>query len=203
MRILIAYTTTDGMTARIAARMAERAKDPHHAVVVADLSDAARRIDPSDFDAALVGGSVIAGHFRPELAAFIDSHRGALNSRPASFFSVGLSIASPDAKVQLEGLRLAESFPAAHGWTPDAIGTFAGALRFSRYGLLRRWMSWFMSRSLPGGAAEPNGDRVFTDWAAVDHFTAQFMERARPRLTAAGLPAPSPQEHADQGQRQR
>src|SRR5262245_50777473 len=71
MKVLIAYGSTDGMTARIAERMAQTLRGAGHTVEVARTPAG---VDPAGFDAVLVGGSVHAGGFQRSMRRFVRRH---------------------------------------------------------------------------------------------------------------------------------
>lgn len=186
MKLLIAYATTDGMTARIAERMAEAARATGSTADVVDTAALPRGFDPSRYDAILVGASLHGQGYQPAATHFIRHYPQALRSRPSGFFSVCLAVASGNPDERAAARRIAEQFPVRLGWKPDAVEVFAGALMFSRYGFWRRWvMRTIAKREM--GAVDTTRDTILTDWDAVDRFAREFVAARRPVGTSLGL----------------
>jgi menaquinone-dependent protoporphyrinogen oxidase len=177
MRVLIAYGTTDGMTARIADRMAQTLRTAGHAVEV-HRTDARRAPDLAGFDAVLVGGSLHAGGFQRSMRRFVRRNLQTLRRVPSGFFSVCMAIASKHERSREDAREIARALPRELGWAPLAVEVIAGALMFSRYGFLRRLIMVKIARK-EMGEIDTRRDHVFTDWAAVDRFALEFVEKAR------------------------
>jgi menaquinone-dependent protoporphyrinogen oxidase len=64
-------------------------------------------------------------------------------------------------------------FLADASWKPRWTATFSGALRYTRYGLVTRWVMKMISRAT-GGPTDTSRDYDFTDWDAVERFGAQL-----------------------------
>jgi menaquinone-dependent protoporphyrinogen oxidase len=184
MRLLIAYGTTDGMTAKIADRIASTVRSAGHESFVLPTRKAPRHFDASAFDGILVGASVHAGGFQRSTARFIRRHIATLRERPSGFFAVCMAIASRFPKEREEARRHALRFPVSCGWLTDTVEVFAGALRFSRYGFLRRRVMLSIARK-EVGELDPSRDYEYTDWDAVDRFALDFVAR-----TAGDVPVP-------------
>jgi len=58
-------------------------------------------------------------------------------------------------------------------WEPDKIGLFGGALRYSKYGFLKRLMLKQVAKDATGDV-DTSRDYEYTDWAEVDGFAADF-----------------------------
>jgi menaquinone-dependent protoporphyrinogen oxidase len=176
MRFLVVYGTTDGMTARIAERLGQRVRSLGHAADVVAAAEREKLCDLRGYGAVLVGASMHVGGYQSAVKRFVHDHLPTLVIQPSAFFSVCLSIASRDPAEREEAWRIARAFPARFGWRPDAIEVFAGALAFSRYGVLRRWAMTRIARRELGGDVDTAHDTVYTDWEGVDRFAARFVE---------------------------
>lgn len=174
MNVLIVYGTTDGMTRRIAERIADTARDAGHRATIVDAAVGAP-VDPGAHDAVFVGASLHAGGFQRSIRRFVRAHLHALRRRPSAFFSVCLAIASKLPGEREAALRIATRFPADLGWSPDRVEVFAGALMFSRYGFLRRTAMTHIARKQLGGAIDTTKDHIYTDWDAVERFARTFL----------------------------
>lgn len=176
MTILVAYATTDGMTTRIAERIADAARSAGSAADVVDVAALPRNFDPKAYDGVILAASMHAKGYQRAATRFVLRYEEALRTRPTGFVSVCLSILSKDAEERRRSRQLAEQFPAQRGWKPDVIEVVAGALMFSRYGFLRRMVMKHIAQKEMGPTTTTH-DIIFTDWAAVDRFADDFVRR--------------------------
>jgi len=84
--VLVAYASRLGATREIARRIGEVLRTADHAVTVQSVDDP---VDPSAFDAVVVGSGVFAGHWHRPAIDFVHGHRRALAGRPTWLFSSG------------------------------------------------------------------------------------------------------------------
>src|SRR5215212_510950 len=79
-----------------------------------------------------------------------------------------------EARAQTEGY--VERFLEETGWHPDMVGIFAGALRYTQYGFIKRHLMKKISKD--GGSADTDTSRdyEYTDWNDVRHFAEEFLE---------------------------
>jgi menaquinone-dependent protoporphyrinogen oxidase len=180
MKLLIAYGTKDGMTARIAEHMAQTLRRHGHRVELGNTRVLIAGVDLSDYDAILVGASLHAGGYQRSTRRFVRKNVATLNRLPTAFFSVCLAIASKNATEREAAWSIARAFPPKLGWFPDEIEVIAGALMFSRYGFLRRSAMIRIARQELGDI-DPTRDHIYTDWPAVERFALAFVERAARR----------------------
>jgi menaquinone-dependent protoporphyrinogen oxidase len=180
--ILIVYGSRYGQTAKIASHM--RGVLEHDGVIVKLLNADAigRSFDLSGFDAVVVGSSVIGGKHRKSVAGFIKAHADTLNRVPSAFFSVSGSAASVDPRQQFEARVLMERFLVAADWNPDLMTTFGGALLYTRYFPLLRWVMKRIARKY-GEPTDTTRDHEMTDWVRVDDFAHRFANIAVPETT--------------------
>jgi len=179
-RILIAYGTTEGQTARIADHIADAIRK--HGVE-AEALDLKRSKDVSvdGYDAVIVGGSIHMGKHQKDLADFVQRNRAVLERLPSAFFSVSLA-----AHGDLENAEAyVENFKQQTGWRPTKVGLFGGALLYRKYGFLKRYMMKRIVRDKPGGVStDTSRDHEYTDWDQVKRFAEDFLERLVPEDTA-------------------
>ncbi len=188
MRLLIAFGTTDGMTATISERLAATARSLGHDATLVNTRSVHGRYGLSGFDAVLVGGSVHAGRYQHSVRRFIRANLTALNEIPSAFFSVCLAEHSQSETERAEGRRIAEAFARGLGWDPLLVQPVAGALLFSHYGLLRGFVMRKIAKAEDPGA-DVTKDYVYTDWDQVDRFLGQLLSKAVRRVPVA---APRP-----------
>lgn len=163
-RILVLYATVEGHTARIAERVAAGLRSAGHLV---DVLPACAEADFSGYEAVVIGASIHYGHHPAELRALLRRHRAALAARPGAFFSVSLSAKE----------RYLQRFLRQVGWQPQHTATFAGALKYSKYGPLKR-LVMLVFVTLAGRDTDMSRDYEYTDWAAVDRFSEAFARRS-------------------------
>ncbi|MFB6151136.1 MAG: flavodoxin domain-containing protein [Haloarculaceae archaeon] len=180
--VLVCYGTIEGQTGTVADRIATALEAGGHEPTVVDLGGA--DADPADFDAVLVGSSIHVGSHQSAVTGFAEANRDALAGRPTGFFQVSLSSAVDDEKRRADAAGYANDFVEATGWEPDRVGLFGGALRYSEYGFLKRWM---MKRIAKGatGDTDTSRDYEYTDWEEVEAFANDFAAFVEGRLGVA------------------
>ncbi len=188
MKALVVYGTSEGMTARIADRMAQTARGLGYDVDVLDAARVPRSLSLEPYDAILVGGSVHMRGYQRSVRRFIVEQRHLLSIRRSAFFSVCLAIHSTNEGDRQEALRLADAFPAGLGWRPAAVHVFAGALMYTKYGFITRAIMRAIARR-EGGDLRTDRDHVYTDWQDVERFVRDFLA---PPPAWRSTPAPQP-----------
>ncbi len=174
-RILLLYATTEGQTELIAERIAHTLREKGHNVEMLPADTAQPGPDPAAYDGVMVGASIHYGHHPAFLHKLIRRHRDALAARPCAFFSVSLSAGGPRPKLAA-AQRYLDKFMRKTGWQPQLIASFAGALKYSLYGpIKRRVMIVFMT--LGGGETDTSRDYEYTDWDAVERFAQTYAQR--------------------------
>ena len=173
-RVLILYATTEGHTARVAERMAQRLREQGHAVEALRAEQGAAQPHLEPYDGVIVGASVHYGRHPGHLRALLRKHLAALGARRSAFFSVSLSAGGPGAK-PLAARRYVETFLRQVGWQPQQSAAFGGALQYSKYGAFKRLLM-ILFVSLAGGDTDTSRDYEYTDWDAVDRFMHAFAQ---------------------------
>jgi menaquinone-dependent protoporphyrinogen oxidase len=165
-KILVAYHTSEGQTARIAERVAEVLGGDGDTVEVADLTDAP---SPSGYDGVVVGDSIHATHHSRPMTKYLKQYADELHAVPAALFQVCLASANPDDEHTATAQGLVHDLLKHTGFDPDIVGLFAGALVYTQYGwLTRRIMRAIVKHE--GGDTDTSHDYEYTDWSAVEHF---------------------------------
>ena len=174
-RILLPYASTEGQTKLIAERIAHTLREKGHSVDMLPADSDPARLDPAAYDGVIVGASIHYGHHPAYLHKLIRRYGSALASRPSAFFSVSLSAGGPRPKLAA-AQRYLDKFMRKTGWQPQLTASFAGALKYSFYGpIKRRVMIVFMT--LGGGETDTSRDYEYTDWDAVDRFAHAYAQR--------------------------
>lgn len=174
-RVLILYATTEGHTAHIAERIAQRLRDKGHAVETHRADAMPASLDPAFYDGVIVGASIHYGHHPGYLRALVRRLHAVLTARPGAFFSVSLSAGGPGAKPEA-AQRYLETFLRQVDWHPPQTATIAGALQYSRYGTFKKLLMR-MIVGLAGGDTDTARDYEYTDWDAVERFAEAFARQ--------------------------
>ncbi len=184
-RILIVFGTTDGHTAKIASALGDEMRARAATVVVS--KPGGTDPSPEGFDGVIVAASVHAGKFQPAVSGWVQAHAEALNGMPCAFVSVSLAVLQREPHVQAEVKAIVDLFLEGAGWNPTRRLGVAGALLYTRYWWLKRWMMRRIAAKA-GGDTDTTRDYVYTDWPALRAFAAEFValvESRRPRSAAS------------------
>ena len=180
-RILVLYGTTEGQTAKVARFLGDAFRSDG---VSADVIDA--RTDcpwPDSYDAVIVAASVHAGGYQRTVRRWVYEHAPVLNRKPTAFVSVCLGVLQREPKVERELATIVDRFLTATGWRPGTTKLVAGALPYSRYNWLKRWVMVRIVRKA-GGDIDTSRDYEYTDWADLRNFAEEFA-RSLPTRAAA------------------
>lgn len=175
-RVLLLYGTTEGQTATVAERMADVLREAGHAPTLVHARHLPEGFTLDAYDAVVVGASVHAGRHQEYVASFVREHAGALNAVPSAFFSVSLTAAGGDAESWAAARETLAEFLADTGFEPDATAVVPGALRYSEYGVLKRFLMKRVVGSA-GGDTDTSRDYEYTDWDEVEGFAREFASR--------------------------
>ncbi len=180
-RILVLYGTTDGHTAKVARAIAD-ALAAHG--VQPDLVDAARgNPDPGGYAGVIVAASVHAGGFQKAVRRWAQRHAAALTGIRTAFVGVCLGVLQHDPKVDQDLEQIVARFLAGTGWRPTERKLVAGALLYTRYNGIKRWMMRRIA-SKAGGDVDTSRDYEYTDWSDVRAFAVQFANGVTGRAAA-------------------
>jgi menaquinone-dependent protoporphyrinogen oxidase len=182
-RMLIVYGSAYGQTARISQRIAQVLAQAGHQVITLDGKQLSPELSLAEYDGFVIAASVLFGRHQRYMKAFVSRHVDRLNAAPSAFVSVsGAAIGSaPEGMKQAQAY--ADMFLRQAGWRPRAIRLVNGALAYTKYGLLVRWMMKMISRRT-GRPTDTSRDYDFTDWNDVDEFAHELAETLAPRELA-------------------
>jgi menaquinone-dependent protoporphyrinogen oxidase len=152
----------------------------------------------NNYAAAIIAAPVRLGRHPQEIKNAVCRNLELLGQMPSMFLSVSLAeagavnpAAGPARRVHAaaEVQCTIDRFLAETGWKPTKIEPVAGALMYSKYNFLLRWiMKRIAARS--GASTDTSRDHVYTNWTALDRnvgeFTALFAPVQR-NLTAGSL----------------
>jgi menaquinone-dependent protoporphyrinogen oxidase len=187
-QILIVYGTTDGQTRKIAQVLAENFRARLCHVDLLDAGGTSRPLSPEGYDGVIVAASVHIGSFQRTVARWVRAHAHVLNHMPTAFLSVCLAVLEQRPEPRREMETIVQRFVRAAGWRPTMTRLVAGAVLYTRYPWLKKWM---MKRIVgkAGGGTDTRRDYEYTDWNDLRAFTAEFLEAVPAgELIAGGVP---------------
>jgi len=171
--LLVLYGTSEGQTRKIAKFIADTLRDRAHTVDLVAASEVEDSLSADAYDGVIVGASVHSGQHQAAVSTFVTNHRSVLNRRPSAFFSVSLAVLDEDHHEEAE--RYVSNFLDETGWAPDEMATVAGALRYTKYGVIKRFIMKQISKS-SGRPTDTSRDFEFTDWDQVARFVDRFLQ---------------------------
>lgn len=171
-RVAVVFHSIEGQTERVARRIAELLNARGARADVFPVSAAPASL--WTYDTVVVGGSVHLGRHHRDLAAFIVRHSPELHARPTAFFSVSLTAAQADDDSQDLIHDIVGQFLDDAGWEPDSVAYFGGALAYTRYNAIKRFIMKRIAARM-GQPTDTSRDFEFTDWDAVDRFADDVL----------------------------
>ncbi len=184
-KVLIVYATRDGQTRKVARRIADVLRSRGHAAETVDAEHPPAGLDLGRFSTIFVGSPVRSGGYLPSIVQFAREHREALERVPSAFFSVGLAVASKTHDGRAQTTRLVKEFVRRTGWHPRRVELVAGALPYSRYNFLVRFVMRRIAAK-EGGDTDTSRDYEYTNWKGVEAFASTFIAEAFPEPQLAG-----------------
>jgi menaquinone-dependent protoporphyrinogen oxidase len=184
---LVIFGTTDGQTGKIANVLAHNLRSLGATVDV--VNAASSTPSPASYRAVVVAASVHASGYQPEVAHWIGQYRDYLSARPTAFVSVCLGVLQHDAAVDAELAAIMSRFFEKTGWTPTTTKIVAGALPYTRYNILKRWMMRRIVRKA-GGDTDVTRDHEYTDWADLAAFARSLLRLGHREPAIVECPIP-------------
>jgi len=186
MTAAVFYATREGHTKKIAERIAADLRARGATVALFNVLVCG---DPdwTQYSVACLAASVHIGHHEREMVAFAKKHRVDLERLGAAFVSVTLSeagaedVRKPEAErraAAADAQRMIDVFVQETGWRPEHALPVAGALAYSKYNFLVRFLLKRIARKA-GAPTDTSRDYEFTDWAALDRFVAALPAHPR------------------------
>jgi menaquinone-dependent protoporphyrinogen oxidase len=194
---LVLYATREGHTRRIAEHVAATIRAAGHEAHLLDAGKVHDTFSMSGYAGSILAASVHMGHHEREMIAFVKRHRDELNRAPTAFLSVSMSEATVEdtgrpaevrARAAEEIRKVLETFYTESGWRPKHVKAIAGALMFTQYGMLTRFVMKLISKH-NAGPTDTSHDYVYTDWEALDHFVSAVVADA-PQVLQEGSTMP-------------
>lgn len=173
MHILIIYGSLEGQTKKISEHIADALNSKGHQTTILSARQLASDFSLDHFDAAIIGGPIHMGKYPKHILTFVTRHRDRLNKMPSAFFTVCMAINSTQAKSREQAIRYGENFLKQTAWQPGLNETFAGAVKYTQYDFITRFIMKMISKR-EGGSIDTTRDHEYTDWDRVAHFADEF-----------------------------
>jgi menaquinone-dependent protoporphyrinogen oxidase len=170
-RVLVLYGTTEGHTAKIAGEIADTLRANGIGVDVVEAGMDAPRA--GDYDGVVVAASVHASRYQRSVRQWVQNNRVAFAGKPSAFVSVSLGVLQWQPEVQREVNAIVDRFLMTTGWRPMWTKSVAGALAYTKYGWLTRWIMQRIAAKA-GGDTDTTRDYEYTDWQDVRAFAERF-----------------------------
>ena len=197
------YATREGHTGRIAEHVAARLRRHGFLANVRNLHDRGANINLNEYAAAVLAASVHTGRHESEMVKFVRSHAVQLEQLPAAFLSVSLSEAGAErsdataeehARFAADVQMMLEHFFKQTGWHPEQVKPVAGALLYTKYNFLIRYVMKRIAKKA-GAATDTSHDFEYTDWRGLDRFVDDFLENVERRPLPQSDPGASAGAH--------
>lgn len=186
--VLIGFRSSEGQTEKVADCLARRMMAAGCDVEVYDVAEVTERM-LEEAEAVVLGASIHMGRHQRRMARFVQRHREVLARKPTAFFSLSLTMSQPTEEHRRTAEGLVHDFERETGWTPGMFAVFAGALPYTRYGLILRFVMRRVLRDA-GGPTDVSRDYEFTDWEAVKRFADDFLQRLGDSTLRGAVAAP-------------
>lgn len=176
MHFLILYGTSEGQTQKIAACIADIVRGKGHQATALLGNALPPGFSLDGYDGVIIGGSIHMSRYQPYIIRFVKENKDRLNTMPSAFFTVCMGIHSQRLESRNEAGKFSENFIKETGWHPAHIHTFAGAVKYTQYNFVMRFIMKMIARH-EGGSTDTSHDHEYTDWDAVAHFANNFLDR--------------------------
>ena len=171
-RILIVYGSRYGQTRRVADRIRQVLTSARHSVDFYQADEPPPSLALERYGAVVVAAPVFFGKHQASVMDFIGHNAAQLNSIPAAFLSVSGSRGR-------EAQAYVSDMITRTGWSPVLAQPVEGAVAYTRYNPILRWVMRQISRH-KGYPTDVSRDHELTDWSGVEQF-ARGVERLLPR----------------------
>ena len=199
--LVVLFATREGYTRRIAAHVADMIRMHGREVEVLDVATLVDRpLDLGAYAAAVVAASVHAGAHEREMVRFVKALCREIERMPAALISVSLTEAGAEdpkrsaeqrAEASKQVARMIGKFFDDTGWHPTRVKPVAGALLYTQYGKLMRFVMKRIVRC-QGGSTDTTRDHEYTDWPSLARFVDEFMCSLLAPATSPAPPADRP-----------
>jgi menaquinone-dependent protoporphyrinogen oxidase len=172
-RFLILFGTTNGQTGKIARFLAEQWRDSGNEVDLVEGGQKGVDPDPASYAGVVVAASVHLHDYQRGVRHWVRRHAAGLQGKPSVFLSVCLGVLQNDPKVRHDLDEIVQHFVKETGWQPSRVKIVAGALPYSRYNWITKWVMRRIARKA-GVETDWHRDYEYTDWEDLRKFAAEL-----------------------------
>jgi menaquinone-dependent protoporphyrinogen oxidase len=182
--VLVAFATREGQTRKIAEHVADTIRARGDVAELLDLGNGPRiDLDLAEYAAVLLAASVHLGRHEHAMVEFVRAHHEQLERLPTAFLSVSLSEAGVEdmtatfesrAKAAVDVKKMIDDFCHQTGLHPSRVWPVAGALMYSEYGAIVRFVMRRIARRA-GQSTDTTHDHEYTDWKGLHRFVDALM----------------------------
>lgn len=183
-RILILYGTTDGHTRKISETLAKTFKEEKCVVDLINAREASLDLPINEYDAVVITASIHAFNYQRSVKRWVRRHAAELIKKPNAFVSVSLGILEKRPRAQEDLQKILDRFTASTRWRPMMTKAVAGAVPYTRYGFLKKWMMKKIAAKA-GGDTDTSRDYEYTDWDDLKNFGRDFVRNNKLSLLRA------------------
>lgn len=175
MTVMIIHASIEGHTAKIADTVARTVEKTGETVERVDASDRTADIDFNGVTHVILAAPVHERRHPQDFEVILSANRDELARRRTLFLSVSLNAAFADKQDDAQDY-VTETQMRTH-FTPDAVALVAGAIKTGSYDYFETQV--LRHTLLSGHGYDPSdGDREFTDWAALESTVKDFLAAA-------------------------
>jgi menaquinone-dependent protoporphyrinogen oxidase len=171
--VLIVHGSKYGQTAKIAEYIANVLRSERIDATVMHADDVPPELDVGTYAGIIVGAPVFVQKHPRSVRRFILHHRSTLDHRLTGFFSVSGSAGGKELSDQVAARSMLTEFLDDCRWQPAHRACFAGAIAFTKYNFLVKWVMKRIARHA-GASTDTSRDHEFTNWHAVTNFASEF-----------------------------
>jgi menaquinone-dependent protoporphyrinogen oxidase len=171
--VLVVYGTGDGQTEKIARYIAHRLDVSGVPVVLVNAASGVDP-DPAQFGSVIVAASVHAGGYQRAVRKWVGRHVDQLNRMRTAFVSVCLGVLEHNPATDRDLARIMTDFFDRTHWHPATREIVAGALKYTHYNPLKRWVMRRIVRKTGSRDLDTTRDYEYTNWDGVAAFVSRF-----------------------------
>lgn len=172
MKVLVFYATIEGQTGKIAGFVAAELEQAGHEVALVDAGDKTAEVTPEEFDKVILAGSVHERRHPRLFEMFLAAQRNALDPDRTLLISVSLMAAFESSRDKAQDF--VDEMEMRTGFKPKTVALVAGAVRPSSYDYFATQVVRHVV--MRGKGYRPDdGDKEFTDWAALKRDVMDFL----------------------------
>jgi len=177
MNIINLYGSLEGQTAKIADYITQLLRKKGINVTTLALDRLPKYFTLEKYDAAVIGAPIHMGNYPRYVKKFVSQNHDQLNSMTSAFYSVCMAIHSQNTNSRQAAAVYIDKFIQQSHWQPQLTATFAGAVKYTQYNVITRFIMKRISQK-EGGSTDTSVDHEYTDWESVTRFIENFLEKA-------------------------